>query len=126
MLRSRGPRLVHQRFEADELVAVLLEDGAGERTAADPKISAVLLQLLDEPDEVAVSVDDGKGVDVLMRKRHLQCVEGEVDVGAVLVSARRRDTLYHVYGVLRHLPLGAFLTAPIRVSELGHDVAAFL
>jgi hypothetical protein len=36
-----------------------------------------------------------------MRKRHLERVEREIDVRAVLVAARRQVALHHLDGVLR-------------------------
>ena len=130
LLRARRGlvvRLVEQRFVADELVAVLLQDRAGERLAAHHEHGlAVLLELVDQRNEVAVAADDGEGVHVVVREGHLEGVEGQVDVGAVLVAARRRDALHHLDGVFGHLPRGAVLPAPVGVSELGDDVAALL
>jgi hypothetical protein len=84
------------------------------------------LQFVDQRDEVAVAAHDGEGVDVIVGEGHLQGVQGEVDVGAVLVAARRDHALHHLHGVFRHLPLGLLVAPPVGVSELGHDVATFL
>ena len=120
-------RLVQQRLVADELVAVLLEDRAGEGLAAQHVDGlAEFPELVDQRNEVAVAADDGEGVDVVVREGHLESVEGQVDVGAVLVAARRGDALHHLDGVGGHLPRGAFLPGPVGVGELGDDVAALL
>ena len=85
----------------DELVAVALEDHARERAAADHEhFLVVLLQLLDERQEVAVAADDHVRVDVRVRERHLERVERQVDVGAVLVAARRHVPLDEANRVL--------------------------
>ena len=118
-------RLVrHQRFEADELVAVLLQNRARERAPPHHEHRlAVLLQFVQQRDEVAVPAHDRERVDVTVRERHLQRIQRQVDVRAVLVSTRRRHALHHLHRVLRHLPFCPFLPAPVRVGELGHDVS---
>ena len=91
-----------QVFVGDELVAVPLQDDARERAAADDEhLLVVLLELLDERQEIAVAADDDVGVDVLVGERHLERVEREVDVGAVLVAAGREVALHQADGVLR-------------------------
>ena len=101
-LLGRGLAHARQVLVGDELVAVALQDHARERAAADDEhLLVVLLQLLDERQEVAVAADDDVGVDVRMRERHLERVEREVDVGAVLVAARRQVALHEADGVLR-------------------------
>ena len=57
---------------------------------------------------------------------HLQSVQRQVNIGAVLIAARGRNPLHHLDGALGHLAGGAFLAAPIRVSEFGDNVAPFL
>ena len=111
----------------DELGAVLLHHLAGERAAADDEhLLVVLLQLLDERDEVAVAADDDEGVDVVVGERHLERVEGEVDVGAVLVAAGRHDALDEAHGVLRHRAAVVAGALPVAVGDLGDDFAALL
>ena len=121
------PRLGHDVLVGDELGAVLLHHLAGEGAAADDEdLAVVLLEFLDERDEVAVAADDHEGVDVRVRERHLERVEREVDVGAVLVAAGRHHALHHADGVLRHgaaVIAGAF---PVAVGDLGDDLAALL
>ena len=85
---------------------------------------SVLLELLDERQEVAVAADDDVGVDVRVRERHFERVEREVDVGAVLVAARRQIALHEADGVLGE---GAAVLAgarPVGVGDLGDDLAA--
>ena len=97
-----------------------------ERPPTTSTFLSVLLQLLDERDEVAVAADDHVGVDVRVRERHLERVEREVDVGAVLVAPRRQVALDHLDRVLRQHPrvvAGAF---PVRVGGLRDDLAALL
>ena len=54
--------IVHDRLVGDELVTVALQDGAGERFAADDEDAfVVLFQLIDQRNEVAVSADDAEG-----------------------------------------------------------------
>ena len=111
----------------DELGAVLLHHLAGERAAADDEnLLVVLLELLDQGDEVAVAADDDEGIDVVVGERHLERVERQVDIGAVLVAAGRHDALDEANGVLRH---GAAVIAgalPVAVGNLGDDFAALL
>ena len=63
----------------------------------------VLLQFVDQRDEIAVAADDRERVDVIVRERHLERVEREVYVGAVLVAARRGIPLDHLHGMFRQL-----------------------
>ena len=67
-----------------------------------------------------------KALICVVREGHLQRVQRQIDVAAVLVAARRRIALHHLHGVFGHLTRGAFLPAPVGVSELGDDVAALL
>ncbi len=128
LLMTLGARpVVDDRFVGDELVAVLLQYRAGERAPADDENAfVVLLQLVDQRDEIAIAADDGECVDVIVRERHFQGVQREVDIGAVLVAARRRISLHHLHGVLGKRARGGFLASPIRVGELGDDFAALL
>jgi hypothetical protein len=90
LLVAGGTRaIVHDGFVGHELVTILLQNCAGERAAADHEDAlVVLLELVDERDEIAVATDDGVGVDVVVSEGHLESIEGQVDVGAVLVAAR--------------------------------------
>ena len=128
---GRPPRtaagLRDQVFVGDELVAVPLQDDARERAPADHEhLLVVLLQLLDQRQEVAVAADDDVGVDVGVGERHFERVERQVDVGAVLVAARREIALDEADGVLGE---GAAVLAgagPVGVGDLGDDLAALL
>jgi hypothetical protein len=125
LLPVRLLRFVEQRLVTDDLVAVLLEDGAGEGLAAQHEDGlAEFPELVDQGNKIAVAADDGERVDVVVSERHFQGVQGEIDVGAILVAARRGNALHHLDGVGRHLARRAFLPGPVRVSELGDDVAA--
>ncbi len=111
----------------DELVAVPLHRRAGELPAADDDdLAAVLLELLDERDEVAVAADDDEGVDVVVGEGHLERVERHGDVGAVLVAARRQVALHHADGVLREEAAVVAGALPVAVGDLGDDLAALL
>ena len=111
----------------DELVAVPLQDHARERAAADDEdFLVVLLELLDQREEVAVAADDDVGVDVRVGERHLERVEREVDVGAVLVAARRHVALDEADGVLGERAAVLAGARPVGVRDLGDDLAAFL
>jgi hypothetical protein len=127
-MRRRGLfRLIQQRFVADELVTVLLQDRAGESSAAQHEHALIVLfQLVEQGHEIAVPADDGERVDVIVREGHLQRVQRQVDVRAVLVAARRRVALHHLYGVLRHGAGGGFLPSPVGVGHAGDDFTAFL
>ena len=108
-------------------MAVALQDDARERAAADDEhLLVVLLQLLDERDEVAVAADDDVGVDVRVRERHLERVEREVDVGAVLVAAGRQVALHEADGVLRQRAAVLAGARPVGIGDLGDDLAALL
>ena len=61
-----------------------------------------------------------------VRERHLQRVEREVDVGAVLVAAGREVALHQLGGVLRQRPAVVAGPRPVAVGGLGDDVAALL
>ena len=126
-MAGRTRAIVDDGFVGDELVTVLLQNRAGERAAADHEDAlVVLLELVDQRDEIAVAADDGERVDVVVREGHLERIERQVDVGAVLVAARRRVALNHLHGVLAERACSGFLPAPVRVSKLGDDFAAFL
>jgi hypothetical protein len=91
-LDLRGPGLlgiVEQRLVADELVAVLLEDVAGEGLPTDHEDGlAEFPELVHEGDEVAVAADNGEGVDMVVGERHFERVQRQVDVGSIFVAAR--------------------------------------
>ena len=123
----RGGLPAHEVLVGDELVTVLLHHLARELPSADDEhLLVVLLQLLDERDEIAVAADDDERVDVIVRKRHLERIEREVDVGAVLVASRRQVPLHHADGVLRHQPAVVAGPLPVAVGDLGDDFAALL
>src|SRR5260370_26270081 len=124
---GNGAAIVEQRLITDELVTVLLQDRGGAGFAAhDEHGLAVLLQLVHERNKIAVAADDGEGVHVAMGKRHLQRIERQVDIGSVLISARRWQPLHHLHRVFRHAAGGAFLASPVGIGEFGDYVAALL
>jgi hypothetical protein len=59
-------------------------------------------------------------------ERHLERVEREVDVGAVLVAARREVALHEADGVLRERAAVFAGARPVGVGDLGDDLAALL
>ena len=87
---------------------------------------SVLFQLLDERDEIAVAAHDDERVDVVVRKRHLERVQREIDVGAVLVAARGQVPLHHPYRVLRHQATVIAGALPVAIGHLGDDFSPFL
>jgi hypothetical protein len=106
-------------------MTVLLHDVARELPSADHEhFLVVLFQLLDQADEIAVAADDDECVDVGMGEGHLERVEGQIDVGAVLVAARREIALHHLDGVLREQPAVLAGALPVAVGRLGDDLAA--
>ena len=116
-----------QRFKANELVAILLEDGGGEGLASHHEDGlTVFLQFVDQRNKVAIAADDGKRIDMRVRERHFQGIQREVDVRAILIAPGRGNALNHLDGVFRHLARGAVLAAPVRVGELGDQIAALL
>ena len=126
-MRTRRPAVVQHRFVADELVTVLLQNGAREGLAAHHENRLiVLLQLVDQRHEIAVAADDGERVDVIVRERHLQRVERQIDIGAVLIAAWRgsRCTICTAYS--ESCAGGVLHPAPVRVGNLGDDFAPFL
>ena len=126
-MAGRTRAIVHDGFVGNELVTVLLQNCARERAAADHEDALViLLEFVDQRDKIAVAADDGVSVDVVVSEGHLECIEGQVNVGAILVAARRRVTLNHLHGVLAERACSGFLPAPVRVSKLSDDFAAFL
>ena len=66
------------------------------------------------------------GVDVTVGERHLERVEREIDVGAVLVAAWREVALNQLGRVLRQRAAVVAGPGPVAVGDLGDDVAAFL
>ena len=116
-----------QVLVGDELVAIALHHQAGELPSADDEhLAVVLLELFDQRDEVAVAADDDEGVDVRVGEGHLERVEGQVDVGAVLVAAGGEVALHHADGMLREQPAVVAGAFPVAVGDLGNDLAAFL
>ena len=100
-------------------MTVLLHHQAGELPPADDEdLAVVLLEFLDQRDEVAVAADDDEGVDVGVREGHLQGVERQVDVGAVLVAARRQVALDHADRVLRQQAAVVAGALPVAVGDL--------
>ena len=91
---ARGHRGVReQRFKADELVAILLENRRGKCLAADDEHGlAVFLEFVDQRNEVAIAADDGEGVDMRMREGHLQSVDDQVapHIGCIGQPTTRR------------------------------------
>ena len=125
--RTGAVRRPGEVLVGDELVTVLLQDLAGERAAADDEhLLVVLFQLLDQADEIAVTADDDERIDVRVGERHLERVEREVDVRAVLVAAGREVALHHADGVLREHAAVAAGPLPVAVGGLGDDLAALL
>ena len=108
-------------------MAVPLQNHACKRASADDKdLLVVLLELFDQRQKVAVAADDDVRVDVLMRERHLERVEREVDVGAVLVAARRQVALDQADGVLRERAAVLAGARPVGIGNLRDDLAALL
>ncbi len=116
-----------QILVGDELVAVALEDDAGERPAAnDEHLLVVLLELLDQREEVAVAADDHVRVDVRVREGHFEGIERQVDVGAVLVAAGRQVALHQTDGVLGEVAAVLARARPVGVGDLSDHLAALL
>ena len=106
-------------------MAVALKNDARKRAAADDEyLLVVLLQLFDEREKIAVAADDDVGVDVRVRECHLERVESEVDVGAVLVAAGRQIALHQPDGVLCQRAAVLAGSRPIGVGDLGDHLAA--
>ncbi len=61
---------------------------------------------------------------MVVREGHLEGVEGQVDVGAILVAARGHDTLHEAHGMVRHGP-AVVAALPVAKGDLGDDLAAF-
>ena len=68
--------------------------------------------------------DDDVGVDVGVGERHLEGVEREVDVGSVLVAARREVALHELRGVLRQRAAVVAGTGPVAIGDLRDDLTA--
>ena len=89
-------------------------------------LAAVLFELLDQRDEVAVAADDDEGVDVVVGEAHLEGVERHGDVGAVLVATRRHVALHHADGMLRQQAAVVADALPVAVGDFGDDLSALL
>src|SRR3954462_10550757 len=61
-----------------------------------------------------------------MGERHFQGVEREVDVGAILVAARRHVALHQADGVLRQRAAVLTGARPVGVGDFGNHLAALL
>ena len=108
-----GRAVVQHGFVADELVAVLLQDGAGESLAAHHENRlVVLLQLVDQRDEIAVAADDAKGIDVVVSEGEFQRIQRQIDIRAILVAAGRRVALHHLHRVFGELAGGILQLCP--------------
>src|SRR5262249_13193801 len=116
-----------QILVGNELMTVLLENGARKIAPANYQdFLVVLLEFFNERDEIAIPSDDHESIDVIPRKCHLERVQSEIDVGAVLIASRRQIALYHLNRVLSHASAvfaGAF---PIPIRDFCNDLAAFL
>ena len=111
----------------DEFVTVFLKYHAGKGPAADDKyLLVVLFELLHQRDKIAVAPHNDEGVDVIPCKRHLQSIEGEVDVRTILVAARRQISLDHLYRVLGQHAAVIVGSLPVSVGDLCDDLAALL
>ena len=86
----------------------------------------VLLEFVDQRDEVAVAAHDAEGVDVVVSEGEFERIEREVDVGAILVAARGGIALHHLHRVFGELARRVLELAPVRVGDLGDDLAALL
>ncbi len=62
---------------------------------------------------------------MIVRESHLQCIQRQVDIGAILVAARGWVALHHLHRVFGEGAGSALLTPPVRVSHAGDDFAAF-
>ena len=59
-------------------------------------------------------------------EHHFERVEREIDVGAVLVAARREIALHEADGVLRERAAVFTRARPVGVGDLGDHLAALL
>ena len=108
-------------------MAVALQHAAREGAAADDEHAlAELLELLDQGDEVGVAADDREPGDVRPGERHLEGVDDQVDVGAVLVAARGYVALHHVDRVIRQGPAVHAGARPVPVGALGNHLTPLL
>src|SRR2546426_1085688 len=70
-----------QVLERDELMTVLLKNSARKGASpTDENFLVVLFQFFDERNEIAVTTNNDKGVDVIACERHLQRIESQIDV----------------------------------------------
>ena len=106
-------------------MAILLHRRAGELAPADDDdLAAILFELLDQRDEIAVAADDDERVDVVVSKSHLERVEGHRDVGAVLVAAGGDIALDHPDRMLGQQAAVVAGSLPVAVRDLRDDLAA--
>src|SRR4029450_13503115 len=94
------------------------------RTADQQHLLVVLLQLLDERQKIAVPADDDVGVDVRVGERHLQRIQRQIDVSAVLVTPWRQVALNQADGVLCQRAAVLPGARPVGISTLGADLTA--
>ena len=108
-------------------MTVFLQNRAGEGLPTQHEYALIVLfQFVEQGHEITVSADDGEGIDVIVGESHLQRVERQVDVRTVLVAARGRVALHHLYGMFRHGAGGGFLPSPVGIGDAGDDFTAFL
>jgi hypothetical protein len=93
--------------------------------ADNQHLFVVLFQLFDQRHEVAVTSDDDEGVDVISGERHLKGVKGEIDIGAVFVSAGREVALHHLDRMLRHTSAVLGGPLPVTIGDFRYNFAAF-
>ncbi|MBK9550269.1 MAG: hypothetical protein IPO52_14475 [Gemmatimonadetes bacterium] len=126
-LRRRGVALLGQAREVgvrEVLVAILDQDVGRRLTDTDPDdVLAVLLQLEHERREIAVTREQDEGADLGTREDELHRIDGEPDVGGVLLVGPEGGGEDQVDRGFRQRHDVLRVAAPVGIGALNGDLA---
>src|SRR5262249_32749150 len=112
-------------FISYEFVAILLENAARKRASSDDEdLLVVLFEFFHQGNEIAVTADNPKRINMLPSKCHSQVVQSNITVLAVLIASRCQVALNHLTRMLGHAAAVFACAFPIAVGDLGNNFSA--